>query len=75
MHEVFVPFWRLRQHTVAEEAVREGSRRRRTDAPWPLSPEIVARLRDLLSAEGLDPARPILVAEPPDRDGFVLSQE
>jgi hypothetical protein len=75
MSQVFVPFWRLRQHAVAEEAVREGSRRRRTDAPWPLAPGIVERLRDLLVAEGLDPARPILAVEPADRDGFVLSQE
>jgi hypothetical protein len=75
MSQVFVPFWRLRQHAVAEEAVREGSRRRRTDRPWPLPPEVAERLHALLSAEGFDPARPILVAEPPDRDGFELSQD
>jgi len=74
MHSAFVPFWRLRQHAVAEEAIRGFSRRRRTGEAWPLPPELVDRLRPLLVAEGFDPARSILVEEPADRDGFTLSQ-
>ena len=74
MITVFVPFWRLRQHAVAEEAIRGFSGRRRTGESWPLSADLIDRLRPLLAAEGLDPARAILVEEPPDQDGFRLSQ-
>ncbi len=74
MSTVFIPFWRLRQHAVAEEVVRGGSRRRRTGESWSLATELVERLRPLLVAEGLDPARQILVEEAPDRDGFRLTQ-
>jgi len=74
MITVFIPFWRLRQHAVAEEVVRGGSRRRRRGEPWPLATELVERLRPLLLAEGLDPARQILVEEAADLDAFRLSQ-
>lgn len=74
MSSVFVAFWRLRQHAVAEEAVRGGLRRRRTDQSWVLSPELAERLRSLLVSEGLDPARTILVHERADEDGFRLTQ-
>ncbi len=74
MSEAFVPFWRLRQHAVAEEAVRGGSRRRRTGESWALSPELVDRLRSLLVEEGLDPGLAILVEERSGEDGFRLSQ-
>jgi len=70
----FLPFWRLRQHAVAEEAVRGGSRRRRTDGPWTLPPELRERLRELLRAHGLDPERETQIEEPPGRDGFTFSQ-
>jgi hypothetical protein len=72
---VFVAFWQLRQHAVAEEAVRGGSRRRRTGESWPLAPDLAERLRPLLMAGGLDPTRPVAVEEPPDQDGFWLTQE
>ena len=74
MPTVFIPFWHLRQHAVVEEAVRGGSRRRRTDGSWVLSPELRERLRPLLVAHGLDPAREIRLEEPPGQDGFRLSQ-
>ena len=74
MTTAFVPFWRLRQHAVAEEVVR-GSRRRRSGESWVLAAELIERLRPLLVADGFDPARPIHVEEPADRDGFTLSQE
>ncbi len=75
MPSVFLPFWRLRQHAVVEEAVRGGSRRRRTDSSWLLAPELRERLRPLLAAQGLDPDREVCVEEPPGQDGFRLSQE
>jgi hypothetical protein len=74
MASVFLPFWRLRQHAVAEEAVRGGSRRRRSDGPWALSPELRGRLRALLVAHGLDPERETRVEEPSGQDGFTFSQ-
>jgi len=74
MGEAFVPFWRLRQHAVAEEAARGGTRRRRTGETWALSPALRERLRPLRLAEGLDPEREIHVEEPVERDGFRLSQ-
>jgi len=74
MSTAFIPFWRLRQHAVAEEAVRGGSRRRHTDGPWTLSPELRERLRELLAAHGLDPERETHVEEPPGKDGFTFSQ-
>jgi hypothetical protein len=70
----FVAFWQLRQCAVAEETVRGGSRRRRTGESWALSPELSERLGPLLTASGLDPARPITVEEPGDQDGFWLTQ-
>ncbi len=74
MPRLFVEFWRLRQHAVAEELVRGGSRRRRADGPWPLPAEATPRLRPLLEPAGFDLSREISVREPPDRDGFELSQ-
>jgi hypothetical protein len=74
MATVFLPFWRLRQHAVAEEVVRGGSRRRRADGPWTLSLEVRERLRELLKAHGLDPERETHVEEPPGQDGFTFSQ-
>jgi hypothetical protein len=74
MATAFLPFWRLRQHAVAEEAVRGGSRRRRADGRWPLPPELRERLRELLTEYGLDPELETQVEEPPGQDGFTLSQ-
>jgi hypothetical protein len=74
MPTVFIPFWRIRQHAVVEEAVRGGSRRRRTEGAWPLPPELREKLRSLLAAHGLDPAREVLVEEPSEQDGFRFSQ-
>jgi hypothetical protein len=71
---IFVPFWELRRHGVVEETVRGGTRRRRTDAPWPLAADVAQRLWSLLEARGFDPARAIVVHEDGDRDGFELSQ-
>lgn len=51
----------LRQHAVVEEAVRGGSRRRRMGGAWTLDPELGERLRPLLVALALDPAREISV--------------
>jgi hypothetical protein len=70
----FVAFWELRRHGVAEEVVRGGLRRRRTDAPWLLPADVAGRLRGLLEARGFEVARPIMVREEADRDGFELSQ-
>lgn len=69
MPTVFIPFWRIRQHAVVEEAVRGGSRRRRTEGSWPLPPELREQLRSLLADHGLEPAREVLVEEPPGQDG------
>jgi hypothetical protein len=74
MSRLFVAFWQLRQHAVAEEVVRGGSRRRRTGESWVLAAPLAERLRPLLTSGGLDPARPVAVEEPADRDGFWLSQ-
>jgi hypothetical protein len=74
MPRLFVEFWRLRQHAVAEELIRGGSRRRRTDRAWSLSPDVRERLRPLLEAGGFDPSGDISVREPPDRDGFEFTQ-
>jgi hypothetical protein len=74
MATAFIPFWQLRRHAVAEETVRGGSRRRRTDAPWPLAADLRERLRPLLESAGLDAARDVTVSETAHEDGFHLSQ-
>src|SRR5438094_2077668 len=61
-----IPFWRLRQHGVVEEAVRGGSRRRIGGRDWPLPEPVRERMRGLLAPLGFDLMRPILVAEPED---------
>lgn len=74
MPRLFVEFWRLRQHTVVDEAVRGGSRRRRTGHPWPLPLEVRKRMCELLEAHGFDCLREVMVEEPAERDGFEFSQ-
>jgi len=55
-----IPFWQLRRHGVAEEAVRGGSRRRIVGHDWPLPEGVRERLRGLLEPIGFDLARPIV---------------
>ena len=74
MPAALVPFWRLRQHGVVDEAVRGGSRRRRSDGAWVLARELRERLGPLLVTYGFDPASEIHVEEPPGQDGFRFSQ-
>jgi hypothetical protein len=70
-----IPFWRLRQHAVSEEAVRGGSRRRIVDRSWPLPGAVSERLRPLLGPLGFDPGRPVSVREIADQDALEFSQE
>jgi hypothetical protein len=70
-----IPFWRLRAHGVAEEAVRGGSRRRRLGQPWPLPDGVRERLRGLLEPLGFDVARPVAVREPEGEDALEFSQD
>jgi hypothetical protein len=69
-----IPFWRLRQHAVSEEAVRGGSRRRAVDRTWPLPEAVRERVRPLLEPLGFDLARPVSVSEPPDQDALEFTQ-
>jgi hypothetical protein len=72
MPTVVIPFWRLRQHAVVDEAVR-GSRRRRTE-PWALAEALKPRLGPLLEPHGFDLAGEIRVEELADDDAFRFSQ-
>jgi hypothetical protein len=74
MPTVFVPFWRLRQHGIVDEAVRGGSRVRRTDAPWPLPAPLEEKLLPLLAAHGFSPGREVMVRESSGEDGFHFTQ-
>jgi hypothetical protein len=69
-----IPFWRLRQHAVSEEAVRGGSRRRALDRTWPLPEPVKERLRPLLEPLGFDLSRDVSVREPPGQDALEFSQ-
>jgi hypothetical protein len=69
-----IPFWRLRQHAVSEEAVRGGSRRRALDRSWPLPDTVTDRLRPLLEPLGFDLDRSISVREPAGQDALEFSQ-
>jgi len=69
-----IPFWRLRQHAVSEEAVRGGSRRRALDRTWPLPDAVKERMRDLLEPLGFDLNRPISVSEPANQDALEFTQ-
>jgi hypothetical protein len=69
-----IPFWRLRQHAVSEEAVRGGSRRRALDRTWPLPEPVRERLRPLLEPLGFDLERPVSVSEPAHQDALEFTQ-
>jgi len=69
-----IPFWRLRQHAVSEEAVRGGSRRRALDRTWPLPDAVRERMRPLLEPLGFDLARPVSVSEPAHQDALEFTQ-
>ena len=74
MPVALIPFWRLRQHAVSEEAVRGGSRRRALDRTWPLPDAVRERMRDLLEPLGFDLDRPISVSEPANQDVLEFTQ-
>ena len=74
MPTALIPFWRLRQHAVSEEAVRGGSRRRALDRSWPLPDTVTDRLRPLLEPLGFDLDRAISVREPGGLDALEFSQ-
>ena len=74
MPVALIPFWRLRQHAVSEEAVRGGSRRRALDRTWPLPDAVKKRIRDLLEPLGFDLDQPISVSEPPNQDALEFTQ-
>ena len=74
MPVALIPFWRLRQHAVSEEAVRGGSRRRALDRTWPLPDSVKERLRPLLAPLGFDLDRPVAVSEPANQDALEFSQ-
>ena len=74
MAVALIPFWRLRQHGVSEEAVRGGSRRRALDRIWPLPEPVKERLRPLLEPLGFDLERPVSVREPAGQDALEFSQ-
>jgi hypothetical protein len=74
MPVALIPFWRLRQHAVSEEAVRGGSRRRALDRSWPLPEPLRERLRGLLEPLGFDLDRPLSVREPAGRDALEFTQ-
>ena len=69
-----IPFWQLRRHGVAEEAVRGGSRRRILGRDWPLPEPVRERLRALLEPLGFDLQRPVSVREPEGEDALEFSQ-
>ena len=75
MPVALIPFWRLRQHAVSEEAVRGGSRRRALDRTWPLPDAVRERVRPLLEPLGFDLNRPICVREPAGQDALEFHQE
>ena len=70
-----IPFWELRRHGVAEEAVRGGVRTRILDREWPLPDATRERLRELLEPLGFDLARPVSVREPAGEDALEFRQE
>jgi len=70
-----IPFWRLRQHGVVEEAVRGGSRRRIVGRDWPLPEPVRERMRGLLEPLGFELRRPILVSEPEDENALEFRQD
>ena len=74
MPVALIPFWRLRQHAVSEEAVRGGSRRRALDRTWPLPDAVRERMRDVLEPLGFDLDRPISVSEPANKDALEFTQ-
>ena len=74
MPVALVPFWRLRQHAVSEEAVLGGPRRRALDRTWPLPEAVRERMRDLLEPLGFDLDRPISVREPANQDALEFTQ-
>jgi len=74
MPVALIPFWRLRQHAVSEEAIRGGSRRRALDRTWPLPDAVKERMRDLLEPLGFDLDRPISVNEPANQDALEFTQ-
>ena len=74
MPVALIPFWRLRQHAVSEEAVRGGSRRRALDRTWPLPEPVRDRLRPLLEPLGFDVRRPVSVREPAGQDALEFTQ-
>ena len=74
MPVALIPFWRLRQHAVSEEAVRGGSRRRALDRTWPLPDAVRERMRPLLEPLGFDLARPVSVSEPAHQDALEFTQ-
>jgi hypothetical protein len=69
-----IPFWQLRRHGVAEEAVRGGSRRRIVGHDWPLPESVRERLRMLLEPLGFDLEHPVSVREPQGEDALEFSQ-
>ena len=75
MPVTLIPFWRLRQHAVSEEAVRGGSRRRALDRTWPLPEPVKDRLRPLLEPFGFDLGRPVSVGEPAGQDALEFTQD
>ena len=75
MPTALIPFWRLRQHAVTEEAVRGGSRRRALDQSWPLPATVTERLRPLLEPLGFDVDRPVSVREPAGQDALEFTQD
>ena len=74
MPVALIPFWRLRQHAVSEEAVRGGSRRRALDRTWPPADAVRERMRDLLEPLGFDLDKPISVSEPANQDALEFTQ-
>ena len=74
MPVALIPFWRLRQHAVSEEAVRGGSRRRALDRTWPLPDAVRERMRDVLEPLGFDLDKPISVSEPANQDALEFTQ-
>ena len=75
MPVTLIPFWRLRQHAVSEEAVRGGSRRRVLDRTWPLPEPVKERLRPLLEPFGFDVGRFVSVREPAGQDALEFTQD
>ena len=75
MPVTLIPFWRLRQHAVSEEAVRGGSRRRALGRSWPLPEAVKERLRPLLEPLGFDVSRPVSVGEPAGHDALEFTQD